>query len=159
MAKLDKKNIVFPRNGLDVATGRPCVLQSFRKAIANSSITTQQVGASQNNGIDSEKVKEALISLGILLLELCYGETIEQQPFRQKYLRRDGSVGKLTNLKTAREWVQDVANEDPDLENVILCCISYNFPQKADWNDVEFRQAVYDNIIKPVEDMARAWTL
>ena len=159
MAKLDKKSIVFPRNGLDVATDRPCVLQSFKKMPQNSSTTTQQGGASQNTSTDSEKVKEALISLGILLLELCYGETLESQPFRQRYLRRDGRVGRLTDLKTAREWVQDVANEEPDLENVVLCCINYTFPQKADWNDVEFRQAVYDNIIKPVEDLARAWTL
>ncbi|KAH7310122.1 hypothetical protein BKA65DRAFT_485063 [Rhexocercosporidium sp. MPI-PUGE-AT-0058] len=160
--KLEKKNIIFPRNGLDVATDRPCVLQGFKKAapkLPNTSTIAQQGGASQNTGTDSEKVKGALVSLGILLLELCYGETIEQQPFHQRYLRRDGRVGRLTDLKAALEWVQDVTNEEPNLENVIMCCLNYSFPQKADWNDVEFRQAVYDNVIKPVEDLARAWTL
>jgi hypothetical protein len=68
-------------------------------------------------------------------------------------------VGRLTDLKTAREWAQDVDSQEPDLQDVILCCLNYSFPQKADWNDVEFRQAVYDNIIKPIEDLARAWTL
>lgn len=29
----------------------------------------------------------------------------------------------------------------------------------ANWDDVDFRQAVYDNIIKPVEDLVSAWTL
>lgn len=158
MARLGKKNIVFPRNGLDVATDLPCALQSFRKVAPNSSTTAQRAGASQNTETDPEKAKEALTSLGILLLELCYGETIEQCPFRPKHLRRDGSVGRLTDLKTAREWVQDVVSQEPALENVILCCINYSFPQKADWNDVEFRQAVYDNIVKPVDDLARAWT-
>jgi hypothetical protein len=159
MARFDKKNIVFPRNGPDVSTNVPCVLQSFKKVAPNLLTTTQPARAGQKGGTDSDNTKEALISLGILILELFYGTAIEQCSFRSKYLTRDGRVGTLTDLNTAREWVQDVATQEPDLENVILCCINYSFPQKANWNDLEFRQAVYDNIIKPVDDLACAWTL
>ncbi|KAL2063263.1 hypothetical protein VTL71DRAFT_5068 [Oculimacula yallundae] len=157
MPTLGKENIVFPLNGHNVATDSPFLLQSFKKTATHPSTALQVTGPNQIARTASEKAIGALGGLGILLLELYFGETIEQCPLRSKYFRRDGSVGKLTDLQTAREWVKDMFYQEPGLENVILCCIKYSFPQKADWSNTEFRQAVYDNIVEPLVVLADTW--
>jgi len=76
MARIEKRNIVFPRNGTVLSIDRPYILQSFKNLVPNTPATTQQARGTQTIRAESEKAKEALESLGILLLELCYGETI-----------------------------------------------------------------------------------
>jgi hypothetical protein len=53
MARMEKRNIVFPRNGLVISIDCPYILQSFKKLVPNTAATTQQAKATQTTGANS----------------------------------------------------------------------------------------------------------
>ncbi|KAL0259680.1 mannosyl-oligosaccharide alpha-1,2-mannosidase [Diplodia seriata] len=57
----------------------------------------------------------SFLALGITLQELSFGETLEAQPLRTKYLDPDSSSNEYTDLCTAKEWqtqVQEMYRDD-----------------------------------------------
>jgi len=61
---------------------------------------------------------------------------------------------------TARDWSETVCEEEPALEQIIKCCIFCAFEEKVDWGNKEFVQAVYGNVVGPLEKIAVAkWPL
>jgi hypothetical protein len=67
-----------------------------------------------------------LSNLGILPLQLCFGQLIESEPTREFYLRPDCKSRKATDYMTAISWADLVCEEDPALEHIVkrvVCCI------------------------------------
>lgn len=59
--------------------------------------------------VDSKAdTRVVLLSLGIVLLELCFGETLVEQPFRNAWLAPDGKAFECTDEWIAKEWQKQV---------------------------------------------------
>ena len=94
---------------------------------------------------------QSLLALGILILELLFGETLEQQPFRTKYLS-NGQPNRFTDLCTAKEWCEQVAFEFGDeLSRAVEFCIDGGVRPSASSSSVDCLQAQYDEIIQPLD--------
>jgi hypothetical protein len=71
-----------------------------------------------------EDKEYALKSLGILLLELCFGSPLEDQPQRQKFPSRAGDLERAFDQLAAREWLEDGADEGgEDYASAIKWCL------------------------------------
>ncbi|TVY18081.1 hypothetical protein LARI1_G003501 [Lachnellula arida] len=111
---LEKKQILFYYQGSDVFVDEPYISHDF------AAITTQPPKPSPAPRVLPRKT---LSSLGILLLELCFGEPIESQTeLRKGHLSSDGKALEGTDYLTAIEWLDKVAEEEPKMAPVIKWC-------------------------------------
>jgi len=103
--KLNKKSIFFYRQGNKVVVDHPYIKHSFHSSKEDIPVPSQV--------IHRLAVRNSLSNLGILLLELCFGQAIETQDLRKPYLGPDGKAGEYTNYMTARDWVSLTLNRIP----------------------------------------------
>jgi hypothetical protein len=144
-----KRNIIFYHDDSKVQVDYPYLNHLFR-----SNKRPQTPPAPRKTGLAARfAARDSLSSLGILLLELCFGETIENQHLRKRYLAQDGQSLCGTDYLTARDWAEMVSEEEPALENIIKCCIFCTFEEKADWGNKNFAQAVYESVVEPLEQL------
>jgi hypothetical protein len=106
---------------------------------------------------DQLAVKTSFSHLGILLLELCFWQTIESREERRSYLEPDGQPSQFTNYMAAQEWEKKVLGHEPELAPVIKMCCHCDFLVKADWEDKSFVQAAYTKIVEPLEKIINKW--
>ena len=97
---------------------------------------------------------QSILALGILLLEIQLGKSIESQRSSEDLI--DGkTVNVNTDLTTALRLLDDSVDDIyEDYRMAILACLNCNFvtaDQAQDLDDAQFRQAVYDNIVAPLE--------
>jgi hypothetical protein len=148
-SKLEKGNVVFYRGDVELQINHPYIEFPFK-----SSKIPQTASEPRKTGRAARfAVRDSLSSLGILLLELCFGETIESQHLRTRYLGQDGQSICGTDYLTAHDWAELVYEEELALESVIKCCVFCNFEEKADWSNESFTQAVYANVVEPLEKL------
>ncbi|KAI9791857.1 MAG: hypothetical protein M1816_003402 [Peltula sp. TS41687] len=103
--------------------------------------------------------RKSIIALGIMLLELCFGEKLEDQPIRKKYLQQDGTPNDYTDLCTAKEWHERIYEEYGDaLSDAIRRCLDCSFGPKPNFADDEFKQAIYSDVIEPIEKFLQLWS-
>ncbi|KAF7941127.1 hypothetical protein EAE99_000764 [Botrytis elliptica] len=95
-------------------------------------------------------IKNPPKDLGIVLLELYFGQRIEEQSMRQDFLA-DGKEYPSTNYLTALEWADAVYEEETALEHVIKSCMFFIFEGKSNWDNLSFTQAVYASVVEPLE--------
>ena len=95
--KLNKTNILFFRQGSTVVVEHPYIQHTFP--------SSKSIRPAISQVVDRLAVRNSLSNLGILLLELCFGQTIETQELRKPYLGQDGKPLPSTNYMTARDWV------------------------------------------------------
>lgn len=148
-----KRDILFYKHDSIVLSDHPFVRHAFASTKSNH---TPQI-AGQSSPAVRFVARDSLSSLGIILLEICYGQTIEDQPFRKRYLGPDGKPHEYTNFMTARDWAESVAEQEPEWEHIIRCCISCMFEEKADWENKKFTAAVYESVVEPLEKMVMKW--
>lgn len=147
--RLEKKNIMFYRRDSDVLLEQPYISHLFR-----STKYPQTAPERSKTGLSARfATRDSLSSLGILLLELCFGETIESQHLRKSHLGLDGQPLGGTDYLTARDWAEMVYEEEPALESIIRRCVFCTFEEKADWGNERFTQAVYANVVEPLEQL------
>ncbi|THV45742.1 hypothetical protein BGAL_0455g00080 [Botrytis galanthina] len=103
-------------------------------------------------------IKKPLKDLDIVLLELCFGQRIEEQSIWQDFLV-DGKEHASTNYLTALEWADSVFEQEPALEHVIKCCLFCIFEEEANWDNLRFTQAVYANVVEPLEKKVNSWSI
>ncbi|KAF7538247.1 hypothetical protein G7054_g3085 [Neopestalotiopsis clavispora] len=98
-----------------------------------------------------------LASLGVTLLELCFGHVIEDHPERVK-LSVEGETAKLKALidsAAASEWLKEVEGEaGTDFTNAIEWCLFKHktFHDKANWRREMFRQ-----VVRPLSRAMNSW--
>jgi len=149
-----KKDILFYKQDSTILFDQPFVRQSFIST-KRSQVT---VRAGQTSPATRFVARNSLNNLGVVLLEICYGQTIEDQPTRKLYLGPDGKPHEYTNFMTARDWAESVGEQEPEWEHIIRCCISCMFEEKADWNNKKFTAAVYESVVEPLEEMVMKWS-
>ncbi|KPM41489.1 hypothetical protein AK830_g5088 [Neonectria ditissima] len=104
------------------------------------------------------RTKQSLLSLGILLMELIFRDTLELQPFRDEFMGATGQPNEMTNLCTAVRWHQRVEEDFGDgLSEAIRRCLMCAFDPIPDLSSVQFVQAVFQNVVWPVEQFLSAW--
>lgn len=152
--KIEKKNVLFYKEDSKIFFDYPFVRHSFPsvKSYQNPTGFTDKPPATRF------VTRNSISNLGIILLELCFGQAIEQQKFRKAYLGPDGKPHEWTDYMTSRDWVEIVAEEDPALEPIIKCCVFCTFEEKADWENKKFTQAVYVNVVEPLEKIITKWS-
>ncbi|KAK0702169.1 hypothetical protein B0H67DRAFT_650231 [Lasiosphaeris hirsuta] len=100
-----------------------------------------------------EKAKASLRALGILLLELTFGDTLENQPFRAEYLSGD-RPNEYTDLCTALRWQKKVEEElGLKLAQVIDRCLSCRLDPDPNLGSKEFLSAVWQWVVRPLEEV------
>jgi hypothetical protein len=105
-----------------------------------------------------EGCRKSLFALGVMLLELCFGQRLEDQPIRGRYLGPDGVPNAYTDLCTAKEWHQEVYAECGDsMADIIRRCLDCSFGPKPDWSSESFQEAVYRDVVQPLEEFLGYW--
>ena len=103
----------------------------------------------------SGSCNSSLLSLGILILELWFNQTIESQSFRHKFQGPDGNDNEYTDFNTAQKWQEQAMEEAGlDLHNSTRRCIYCAFGAVSlDLEDEELRRAVYSEVVQPLEKL------
>lgn len=144
---LQKKDIFFEYHGREVLADQPYIHHVFHSTKLPS-VPVPEAGITQPpNGLAT---RTSLIHLGILLLELCFGEAIEsREDMRNNYLI-DGKPHNQTDFLTALEWISEVEQEAGlEFQGAVKCC--FNFDVKPNWTDVRFTQSIYVGVVQPLE--------
>lgn len=96
-----------------------------------------------------------LFQLGILLIELCLGKTIEQLRITEDLSLGASTPNALANLSTAERLLQGgQLSKEASLryQSAVNRCIYCNFDQEStSLENDQFRQAVYDGVVAPLE--------
>ena len=133
----------------------PYISQSFPLLKSNATPGSSDRNRSNPTEYDCRKY---LFSLGVLLLELCFGEALEDQKFRKTYYGPNNEPNDLTDHCTALAWQKKVQGECGDgLSDAIRRCIDCSFGPKPDFADKNFRAAVFAGVVEPVEDLLKCW--
>ncbi|KAL2049168.1 hypothetical protein ABVK25_010597 [Lepraria finkii] len=101
-----------------------------------------------------------LLALGIILLELYFGESIESR--RQPEDLLNGCVNSSTHLNVARRWLlechqQEMSNGYWMATNHCIHCFFDPMPKSTDLHDEDFRESVYQKIVLPLEMELKQW--
>lgn len=100
--------------------------------------------------------KEALLELGVMLLELWHEKTIEDQ-FSGTLVPAD-YWGKL---RLALIWLEDTTNPLlPQYRLAVVQCIKCFFGGgfcSPSWNDFEFRKALVKDMVEPLHENCKPW--
>lgn len=130
---------------------------AFHPYLSHDSIhTTLQVGSITSKATEG-KARASLLALGILLLELLFRETIEQQPFHDELLSQ-GHPNDLTELCTALQWQRKVEEEFGDkLADAIRRCLLCAFDTIPNLENSEFVRAIWVKVVKPIEEFLTAY--
>ncbi|KAI8715959.1 hypothetical protein NCS52_01105000 [Fusarium sp. LHS14.1] len=92
-----------------------------------------------------------MFSLGVILLELLYQETLEQQPSWESNCV-DGEPNDFTHLCTAEEWQSTVeARYGVNISGSIELCLKGGFLTDVNLDNSEFLEEVIDTVISPIE--------
>lgn len=99
---------------------------------------------------------KSVFDLGILLIELCFNKSLEQMQASED-LDDDGKVNSYTTLATANRLISDVyAEAGARYGDAVRRCIRCDFDQREEtFESDEFRQAVYERVVAPLEDDLR----
>lgn len=95
--------------------------------------------------VTTQPTNETFVSLGVLLLELCFNKTIEQHP---RWPTNTGSVPlSLLRKAIALEWAQNVEEQWPQEGcDAINWCLQYVPPQDDKW-----REDFASNVVEPIK--------
>ena len=150
---LDKEQIFFYRNGSEILADEPYIRHSFPSDKTKSETSPDDKPNQPDNPFAIRSfTRRSLVHLGILLLELCFGQSIETQThIRSQYLM-DGKAHNDTDYLTARDWIYEVGEEaGEEFENAVKSCVLCNFDAKLNWADTNFTQSVYAGVVQPLE--------
>ena len=134
-----------------IVVDKPFITRKFTSHSLQSSVKSVSEQVGRNTSIKS------IQALGIMLLELCFGEAIEDQSIRSKYLC-DGQPNDMTDFCTAKYWLEsDTLGEGgPDYAEAIRRCLFCAFgPKSTDLEDDELRAAIYAEVVQPLGDVVR----
>jgi hypothetical protein len=142
--------ISVPRDVRPVDVEQPLVSKHLDPHHKNNSV-----------GVGSRHPNPTLLDLGIVLLELYFGQPIEQKR-QPEDLAANGHVHANTDLYTARNWLDESYQTNMSLRywSAVKHCIDYVFqpmPRSLDLLDETFREAVYTKVVLPLEEELHDW--
>ncbi|KAI0419139.1 hypothetical protein F5X98DRAFT_335315 [Xylaria grammica] len=140
-ADLTKQDIFFFPSEVDgqtISYHEPFIHQDFLPYDHNHAHHTIS-----NTSQDSSK----FYSLGILLLELCFGRRLEDSPHRKNYPTDTGDVKNAFDLMAALKWSRGVSEEGgDDYASAVKWCF-----MGANYSNQSWRSEIVKNVIRPLE--------
>lgn len=103
--------------------------------------------------------KSSLLLLGIVLLELFYGQTLDEQPIWAEFLV-EGRPNETTALGSTFLWACRAEEElksyfgsqlGGELQKAIGKCICYDFQKDSEWGDAKIAEVIYREVVAPLE--------
>lgn len=95
----------------------------------------------------SRPATDATSCLGICLLELCFGTTLETNKFRKQLPLGNAATKPMLDLAAALQWSKEVGEEaGPDFAEVIEWCL-----RAKSLNDQSWRKEMWSNVIVPLD--------
>ncbi|KAH7312519.1 hypothetical protein B0I35DRAFT_437204 [Stachybotrys elegans] len=105
----------------------------------------------------TENARASLLSLGILLLELLFGQTLEEQAFYADFCNKEGEANEFTALCAAWKWQKGVEEEfGQKMANAIRLCVTCEF-DSPDLENSKFVAAVWTSVAQPIEEFLQAY--
>lgn len=97
----------------------------------------------------------ALLALGIVIMELWFGQTIESRSFYKDHCDNSGKEKAFTSFTAALEWQKKTIDEaGVTLHDITNRCIRGNFGESTmDLSNGSCVRAVHDQVVKPLEGM------
>ena len=135
-----------------ILVNKPYITRKFMSYSLSGSNT------SVNGPVGRNSSTKSIQALGIMLLELCFGEAIEDQPIRSKYMSPDGQPNDMTDFCTAQHWLENDALGEggPEYSEAIRRCLFCAFgPRSTDLENDELRAAIYSEVVEPLEQALR----
>jgi hypothetical protein len=134
--KLEKNDIVFflgDNAATSVQLDEPFIYQVFHNANATQA--------------PSDASDFTINFLGVLLVELCFGERLEDCRMRKKYPPGDAETKWYMDLRAAKEWSQSVPGEaGEDYASAVQWCLDSTGHVGKNW-----RSDIHFNVIQPLE--------
>ena len=95
-----------------------------------------------------------IYNLGIILIEICLGQTLQSFRMQEDPLDHDGKPNILTDLSSAMRLIEPVYSvAGTGYGDVVRRCIRSDFDsRRMDLTDDSFRQNVYERIVEPLEE-------
>ena len=125
--------------------------------LCESSLPPQQPNKQQEAHAYEEFVDDsnALLALGIVIMELWFGQTIESRSFYKDYCDETGKEKAFTSFTAAMEWQKKTIDEaGVTLHDITNRCIRGNFGEPTmDLSNGSCVKAVHDQVVKPLEGM------
>ena len=138
--KWDKNDILFFKDQLDPKT-----------ILIDQPRLSRDVELESSPADEKQQLNDrSITTLGILLLELCFGTTLETHPIRARYPVIDGPTKPYLDLAAALEWSEQVNEEaGPEFASAVSWCLKSNCinPTNDDW-----RVELYENVVKPLQE-------
>ncbi|MCJ1431580.1 hypothetical protein MMC27_000934 [Xylographa pallens] len=131
---------------------QPYIAESFRSLRIEEEMAQEDHLVANQISKEQDRFDTPLIRFGILLLELCFGETIEARRARKLYASASGQSSSLADFATALEWEGEVIDDFPDFLGPIKCCLESSCSKKENWNSEKFLQEMYVNLVQPLRD-------
>lgn len=108
------------------------------------------------------ETQEIIFRLGVLLLELCIGEALEDQLQNQNSQDSDIKDIVACNSATVYDWWERSAmgEEGPEVANAIGKCLRFEFHSESrSLHYEEFRNAVYNEVVQPHIESSRIFNM
>ncbi|KAL6915050.1 hypothetical protein FSST1_012810 [Fusarium sambucinum] len=119
--------------------------------ISHSSIHSS-LESTHTTELEKEKGKATFLAFGIMLLELLFRGSLEQQPFWATYTD-NGQRHEFTDFAAASRWQKDAIYEYGEkVANAISKCVNYTIDNSVDLRSAEFLQEVWEMVLRPIEE-------
>ncbi|PTD06240.1 hypothetical protein FCULG_00011709 [Fusarium culmorum] len=102
--------------------------------------------------IEKEKGKTTFLALGIILLELLFRKSLEQQSFWATFTD-NGKRHEFTDFAAASRWQKDAVYEYGEkVANAISKCVNYTVDNSVNLRSAEFLHEVWEKVLRPIEE-------
>ncbi|KAF6839610.1 hypothetical protein CPLU01_01747 [Colletotrichum plurivorum] len=100
-------------------------------------------------GPAESSISQSLDHLGVVLLELCFGDVLENQPHRKNWRAGDNDMERAAfDLMAARDWQREVTAEaGPDYSEAVAWCLGGNRSAPPD----RWRQEMLRRVVRPLQ--------
>ena len=137
----------------DIMISGDCI-RDVREQVYVSRSFPPTKGDSSNQAFMLPLRNVTLFALGIVLIELCLGQTLESMRGFEDQLDSSGNANVLTDWSTANRMTEAVYSEaGTRYGDAVRRCLHCDFDQRNTSLDNDaFRQAVYDGVVAPLQE-------
>ena len=142
-AQWSKKDILFhTQNGNKILTEHPYISKSFLSETAPTSQSSTFVLADHG-----------MSTLGILLLELCFGIALEDHEIRRNFVSLDGQPNPGLDLVAAMQWCDRYANDEagPEFAGAIDWCLRNPTARTSGAKEQGWRAELLTQVLEPLQ--------
>jgi len=157
--KWSKRDFYFLADSHTLYSSYPYVSRTYMSRRADSrELTMDDPAGAYSQQSPEEHTRACLLTVGVMILELIFGQNIESCNFRKDYYGADNRPNDQTDISTARKWAKKVLGEcGADIADVVRRCLDCSFGPRPIFSDGRFREAVYEGVIKPLADYSKIW--